>query len=94
MAKVKDLMAVDVYTEDLGDYNVTEPGWYAADDGGRVVLGPFDSLAQCEQAIRDRLQTLTKSQIPPTPTQVPAGGERPRAGQRSCGRHDRSSDNT
>ena len=68
MAKVKDLMAVDVHTEDLGDYNVTEPGWYAVDDGSRVVLGPFDSLAQCEQAIRERLQTLTKSQIPPLPT--------------------------
>jgi hypothetical protein len=68
MAKVKDLIPVDVHTEDLGDYNVTETGWYAADDGGKVVLGPFDSLAQCEQAIRDRLQTLTKSQIPPLPT--------------------------
>ncbi|HEY6717546.1 MAG TPA: hypothetical protein VI232_14505 [Reyranella sp.] len=68
MAKVKDLMAVDVHTEDLGDYNVTETGWYAVDDGGRVVLGPFDSLALTEQAIRDRLQTLTKSQIPPPPT--------------------------
>jgi hypothetical protein len=68
MAKVKDLMAVDVHTEDLGDFNVTETGWYAVDDGGRVVLGPFDSLALTEQAIRDRLQTLTKSQIPPLPT--------------------------
>ena len=68
MAKVKDLMAVDVHTEDLGDFNVTETGWYAVDDGGKVVLGPFDSLALCEQAIRDRLQTLTKSQIPPVPT--------------------------
>ena len=68
MAKVKDLMAVDVHTEDLGDYNVTETGWYAVDDGGRVVLGPFDSLALTEQAIRDRLQTLTKSHIPPAPT--------------------------
>ena len=68
MAKVKDLIAVDVHNEDLGDYNVTETGWYAVDDGGRVVLGPFDSLALTEQAIRDRLQTLTKSQIPPPPT--------------------------
>jgi hypothetical protein len=68
MAKVRDLIPVDVHTEDLGDYSVTEPGWYAVDDGGQVVLGPFDSLALCEQAIRDRLQTLTKSQIPPLPT--------------------------
>ena len=54
MAKPKDLSAVDVHTEDVGDYNVTEPGWYAVDDGGKVVLGPFISLAECERAIRDR----------------------------------------
>lgn len=54
----KDLSAVDVHTEDLGDYRVTETGWYAVDDSGRVVLGPFESLAQCERAIRDRKQTL------------------------------------
>ena len=68
MAKENDLIAVHVPTEDVGDYNVRETGWYAVDDGGKVVLGPFDSLALCEQAIRDRLQTLTKSQIPPLPT--------------------------
>jgi hypothetical protein len=56
MAKPRDLIAVHVPTEDLGDYNVTETGWYATDDGGKVVLGPFDSLAQCDRAIRDRLQ--------------------------------------
>ena len=56
MAKPKDLIAVHVPSEDLGDYNVTETGWYATDDGGKVVLGPFDSLAQCDRAIRDRLQ--------------------------------------
>lgn len=50
----KGLIAVDVHTEDVGDYNVTEPGWYAVDDAGRVVLGPFESLAQCDRAIRDR----------------------------------------
>ena len=27
MAKLKDLIAVDVHTDDVGDYNVTEPGW-------------------------------------------------------------------
>jgi hypothetical protein len=31
-----------------------EPGWYAFDDGGKVVLGPFVSLAECERAMRDR----------------------------------------
>jgi len=58
MAKPKDLIAVDVHTEDVGDYNVTESGWYAVDDGGKVVLGPFISLAECERAIRDHLQRI------------------------------------
>ena len=49
-----DLSAVDVHTEDVGDYTVTEPGWYAVDDTGKVVLGPFTSLAECERAMRDR----------------------------------------
>jgi hypothetical protein len=56
MAPSKDLSAVDIHTDDVGDYNVTEPGWYAVDDAGTVVLGPFESLAQCERAIRDRKQ--------------------------------------
>jgi len=54
MTKPKDLSAVDVHTEDVGDYNVTEPGWYAVNDGGKVVLGPFVSLAECDRAIGDR----------------------------------------
>ena len=57
MAKVKDLIAVHVSDDEVGDYNVTEAGWYAVDDGGvRAVLGPFISLAECERAIRDRLR--------------------------------------
>jgi hypothetical protein len=56
MAKVKDLIAVHVSNDDVGDYNVTESGWYAVDDGGKVVLGPFASLPECERAIRDRLR--------------------------------------
>ena len=56
MAKVKDLIAVHVSDDDVGDYNVTEAGGYAADDGGRAVLGPYTSLAECERAIRDRLR--------------------------------------
>ena len=49
-------MAVHVPTEDLGDYNLTQTGWYALDDGEKVVLGPFESLAECEEGIRDWLQ--------------------------------------
>ena len=56
MLKPKDLSAVHVPDEDVGDYNVREAGWYAVDDGGKVVLGPFTSLAECERAIRDRLR--------------------------------------
>jgi hypothetical protein len=58
MAKVKDLIAVHVSDEDVGDYNVTEAGWYAVDDGEKVVLGPFTSLPECERAIRDRLRSV------------------------------------
>jgi hypothetical protein len=55
MAKTpKDLIALHIAEQDVGDYNVREPGWYAVDDGEQVVLGPFASLAECEQAIRDR----------------------------------------
>ena len=58
MAKAGDLIAVHVPTEDVGDYNVTETGWYAVDDGGKVVLGPFVSLAECDRAIHDRSQRI------------------------------------
>lgn len=57
MAKIRDLSAVHVSDQDVGDYNVTEAGWYAVDDRERIVLGPFTSLAECERAIRDRLRT-------------------------------------
>ncbi|WP_020697861.1 hypothetical protein [Reyranella massiliensis] len=56
MRTPKDLIAVHVPAEDLGEYNLTQSGWYAMDDGDHVILGPFDSLAQCDRAIRDRLQ--------------------------------------
>jgi len=58
MTKPKDLIAVDVHTDDVGDYSVTEAGWYAVDDGGKVVLGPFASLALCDRAIRDYRQRI------------------------------------
>lgn len=53
-AKSKDLIAVDVHCDDVGDYNVTEAGWYAVDDNDKVVLGPFTSLQECERGIRER----------------------------------------
>jgi hypothetical protein len=57
-AASRGLIAVDVHADDVGDYNVTEAGWYAVDDADKVVLGPFASLAECERAIRDRKRML------------------------------------
>ena len=59
MSDPKDLIALHVATEDLEDYSLTQTGWYAVDDGGKVVLGPFESLAQCDRAIRERLLPKT-----------------------------------
>ena len=56
-----DLSAAHVGQEDVGDYRVTEPGWYAVDDGEHVVLGPFISLAECERNIRDHDRTAPKT---------------------------------
>jgi hypothetical protein len=52
------LFAVRVADDDVGDYNVSESGWYAVDDGENVVLGPFDSLAECERAMQERERLL------------------------------------
>ncbi|MBL0898638.1 MAG: hypothetical protein IBJ17_08075 [Reyranella sp.] len=60
MRTPKDLMAVHVPKEDLGDYSLSEAGWYAMDDGGHVILGPFESLSLCDRAIRDRLEQQKK----------------------------------
>ncbi|MBN9085861.1 MAG: hypothetical protein J0J01_03040 [Reyranella sp.] len=52
-----DLFAAHVAEQDVGDYCVSEPGWYALDDAEHVVLGPFVSLAECERNIRDHERT-------------------------------------
>jgi hypothetical protein len=57
----RDLFAAHVSSEDVGDYHVTEPGWYAVDDGEHVVLGPFTSLAECERNIRDHNRLAPKT---------------------------------
>lgn len=56
-----DLFAAHVNDEDVGDYKVSEPGWYAVDDGEHVVLGPFASLAECERNMRDREDTTPRT---------------------------------
>ncbi len=48
-----DLFPAHVNDENVGDYKVSEAGWYAVDDGENVVLGPFASLAECERNMRD-----------------------------------------
>ncbi len=55
MSQPKDLTAMHISEQDIGDYRVREAGWYALDERDRPVLGPFDSLAECERAIRERL---------------------------------------
>ncbi len=54
LIQTRDLFALHVADEDVGDYGVREGGWYAADECDHVVLGPFASLAECEREIRDR----------------------------------------
>jgi len=55
------LYAAHIAAGDVGDYSVTEPGWYALDDGENVVLGPFASLAECERNMRDRDRMTPKT---------------------------------
>jgi len=54
MLKSPDLIAVHVANDDVRPYHVTECGWYVVDDEENVVLGPFESLGECDEAIRDR----------------------------------------
>ena len=54
LATHPDLCATHLAADDVGDYRVTEPGWYALDDNDKAVLGPFVSLGECERAIQDR----------------------------------------
>jgi hypothetical protein len=57
-AERRDLFASFISEDEVGDYDVTEAGWYAVDDGEKVVLGPFSSLAECEHAMQDRKRLL------------------------------------
>jgi len=59
MGKVRHLYPLHVVDADVGDYSVSEAGWYAVNDDEKVVLGPFSSLAECERAIHDRLSQPT-----------------------------------
>ena len=54
------LAAVRVPDDEVDLYNVSEGGWYAVDDEDKAVLGPFDSLGQCDRAIHDRLRIVAQ----------------------------------
>jgi hypothetical protein len=54
LATKTDLCATFLAADDVGDYRVSEAGWYAIDDNDKAVLGPFTSLDECERAIQDR----------------------------------------
>ena len=64
MDNLADLTAVRVPDDEVDLYNVTESGWYAVSDEEKVVLGPFESLGECDRAIRDRISLLAP-RIPP-----------------------------
>ena len=56
-----DLFPAHVANDDVSAYHVSEPGWYAVDDGEHVVLGPFASLAECERNMRDYVRMTPKT---------------------------------
>jgi hypothetical protein len=53
-----DLTAVRVPDDEVDLYNVTQGGWYAVDDEDKAVLGPFESLGECDRAIHDRVSLV------------------------------------
>lgn len=61
-----DLTAVRVPDDEVDLYNVTQGGWYAVDDEDKAVLGPFESLGECDRAIHDRAALATPSPVTAT----------------------------
>ena len=62
-----DLTAVRVPDDEVGLYNVTAGGWYAVNGEDKVVLGPFESLGECDLAIRDRVSLVAASNLSSSP---------------------------
>jgi len=58
-----DLAAVRVPDDDVGLYNVTGEGWYAINGEDKAVLGPFESLGECDLAIRDRVSLVALPEL-------------------------------
>ena len=55
------LAAVRVPDDEVDLYNVTEGGWYAIDHKDKAVLGPFESLGECDRAIHDRISLVAQT---------------------------------
>jgi hypothetical protein len=61
-----DLTAVRIPDDEVDFYRVKEGGWYAVDDDDKAVLGPFESLGECDRAIHDRVALAAPSESPAT----------------------------
>ncbi len=58
-----DLTAVRVPDDEVDLYSVSEGGWYAIGDDEKAVLGPFESLGECDRAIRERVSLVAPSDL-------------------------------
>jgi len=65
-----DLATVHVPDDEVGLYNVTGGGWYAVNGEDRAVLGPFESLGECDLAIRDRVSLVAPPDLSNSPSPV------------------------
>jgi hypothetical protein len=65
-----DLAAVHVPDDEVGLYNVTGGGWYAINGDDKAVLGPFESLGECDLAIRDRHNLVAPPELSSSGAQV------------------------
>ena len=63
MDKPTDLAAVRIPDDEVDFYHVSEGGWYAVDDEDKAVLGPFESLGECDRAIRDRARLVARRPV-------------------------------
>ena len=63
MDNFTDLAAVRIPDDEVEFYHVSEGGWYAVDEKDKAVLGPFESLGECDQAIRERARLVARTPL-------------------------------
>ena len=68
-----DLAAVRIPDDEIEFYHVSEGGWYAIDDEDKAVLGPFESLNECDREIRDRARLMPERPVSGSRGHVPWG---------------------